>query len=167
MPQLDFATFPSQLFWLTVSFVALYLVMAYVGLPRLRGILSQRHERRERDLARVARLKDEAASIVASYERALGEARAKAQMTMREATRRCAVGISERQKKLEDDLAAECARAEAQIAETKHAALTNLRDVAVDVACALALKIRGAELDAARARAAVDAMLKERMEWSS
>ena len=45
-PPFDTQTFPSQLFWLAVTFVALYLIMARVALPRIRAISTRRSIRR-------------------------------------------------------------------------------------------------------------------------
>ena len=42
MPQLDPATFPTQLFWLAVVFVVLLILMARVGLPRVREVVETR-----------------------------------------------------------------------------------------------------------------------------
>ena len=35
MPQLDFATFPNQIFWLLVTLVVIYLILSRVVLPRV------------------------------------------------------------------------------------------------------------------------------------
>ena len=55
MPQLDLATFPPQLIWLAITFVALYLVMAYAGLPRMGGIIEKRRARIADDLDKAQR----------------------------------------------------------------------------------------------------------------
>ncbi len=47
MPQLDVETFPSQMFWLAVTFILLYLLMSRVGLPRLSAAIEARRQRRE------------------------------------------------------------------------------------------------------------------------
>ena len=61
MPQLDPYWILSQVFWLFLSFVALYVVMARAGLPRLGGVLLNRREQLEGDLqaAEAARLQSE------------------------------------------------------------------------------------------------------------
>ena len=50
MPQLDFHTFPTQIFWLVVSFVLLYLLMRVVALPRIEKIVEERRRRLDEDL---------------------------------------------------------------------------------------------------------------------
>src|SRR5258708_12924664 len=78
MPQLDIATYLPQLFWLAVTFIALYLVMAWVGLPRVGGVLLQRHSRIEGDLEKAAQMRAEAEPGIAPPARALAAARPEA-----------------------------------------------------------------------------------------
>jgi F-type H+-transporting ATPase subunit b len=162
MPQLDIATFAPQLIWLAIIFIALYLVMTRVGLPQVGGILAQRRQRLDGDLAKAAQMKDEAAAVIASYERALATARADAQAMVRETTERLNAEAAKRQHELAQALAAETARAESRIEAAKHEALAGLREVAIEVAQAASLKVAGVPLDRANAGAAVDAVLRER-----
>jgi F-type H+-transporting ATPase subunit b len=162
MPQLDVATFPSQLFWLAVCFIALYVVMAKFGLPRVGAILAERKGRIEGDLAKAAQMKEEAEAVIAAYQRALAEARANAQATVRETVETMNAAAAERQRALAQTLAAETAAAERRIAAAKTETLASLRDMAIEVARAASQRIAGAELDPARAGAAVDTVMRER-----
>ena len=162
MPQLDFKTFPSQLFWLGVIFVVLYLLMARVALPRLGALIAKRKTRIDADLESAAKMKAEADAVMAAYQRALADARNEAQATVKEAIDRFNAEASERQRAAGEKLAAETSAAEGRIAEAKAAALANLRGVAIDVARATARKLTGADVDDARAAAAVDRVMKER-----
>ena len=162
MPQLDLATFPTQLIWLAITFVVLYLLMAKLGLPRISGIISARRQRIDIDLEKAQQMKVEAEAVIAAYERALAEARQQAQITLKETTERLNAEAAERQRQTAERLATETAAAERRIAEAKNAALANIREVAVEVARAAAGKLIGAEIDGARAAAAVDAVMRER-----
>ncbi len=162
MPQLDVSTFPTQLFWLFVSFVVLYVLMAKLGLPRVGRIIAARRSRIDGDLEKAGQMKAEAEAVIAAYERALAEARTQAQQTLKETTERLNAEAAERQRQLAEKLVAETQAAERRIEEAKAAALANLRNVAVDVARAAAAKLTGSDVDAGRAAAAVDAVLRER-----
>jgi len=162
MPQLDLATFPPQLIWLAITFVLLYLVMAMAGLPRVGGIIAARRQRIEGDLDKAAQMKNEAEAVIAAYDKALAEARMQAQITLRETTEQLNAQSSERQRKIAEELARETTAAERRIEAAKREALASLRDVAIDVTRAAAQKLTGAELDAARAAAAVDAAMRGR-----
>jgi F-type H+-transporting ATPase subunit b len=162
MPQLDLATFPPQLIWLALSFIVLYVLMTTLGLPRVRSVIAQRRNRIEGDLEKAQRMKTEAEAVIAAYERALAEARAEAQRTLKETSDRLNAEAAQRQRQTVEKLAVATAAAEKRIAEAKAAALGGIREVAVEVARAAALRLGGAAVDAGRAAAAVDAVMRER-----
>ena len=162
MPQLDLATFPSQLFWLAITFIVLYLVMVAVGLPRVGGIIAKRRGQITGDLDKAQRMKTEAEAVITAYEKALNEARTKAQQALRETAERLAAEAAEQQRKLAESLNAETAKAERRIADAKASALKGVRDLAADVAHEAAAKLAGATVEASRVRDAVEAVLRER-----
>ena len=162
MPQLDVSSFPTQLVWLAITFIALYVLMAKVALPQVGAIVAARQGRIEGDLAQAERMKAEAETVIAAYERALAEARQQAQYTLKEATDRLNAEAAEQQRRVVERLAAETAQAEKRIAEAKSAALRGVREVALDVTMAAAAKLTGSKIDSGRAGAAIDAALRER-----
>ena len=162
MPQLDLATFPTQLVWLGITFIALYVVMASIGLPRVGGIIAARKARIDGDLDKAAQMKREAEAVIAAYDKALAEARMQAQITLRETSEQLNARAAERQRKIAEELAQETAAAERRIDAAKREAMSSLRDVAIDVTRAAAQKLTGAALDPAQAAAAVDQAMRER-----
>src|SRR6185437_17126527 len=104
MPQLDVATFPTQLIWLAISFIVLYLVMQAVGLPRLGDVIAARRARIDGDLEKAAQLKNETETVITAYEKALAEARMQAQITLRETTEQLNAQSAERQRKVVAEL---------------------------------------------------------------
>jgi F-type H+-transporting ATPase subunit b len=164
MPQLDVSTFPSQIFWLAVFFVVLYLLMARLALPKIEKIIEERRNRVDGDLDNAGQMKTEAEAVIAAYEKALLDARHQAQLTMKETSDRLGAIAAERQRQAGAVIAKHTAVAEQRIAAAKSAAMANLRAVAVEVARAAAAKLVGSEIDDARAATAVDAVLKERVQ---
>lgn len=162
MPQLDLATFPTQLIWLAITFLVLYVVMSTIGLPRVGGVIAARRGRIEGDLEKAAQMKNEAEAVIAAYEKALAEARMQAQITLRETTEQLNALSAERQRKVVEELAKETQIAERRIAEAKAQALGSLREIAIEATREAAQKLTGAALDAARAAGAVDTAMRER-----
>src|SRR5580658_2533304 len=70
--------FPSQLIWLAVSFVLLYVLMAKVALPRIAAIFAERSKRIGDDLKAAQGFKEQSDAAHAAYEKALADARARA-----------------------------------------------------------------------------------------
>ena len=86
MPQLDPTWFASQLFWLAITFVALYFVLSRFVLPPLQEIMGRRASTVEGDISQAQSLKVQAEHARVDYERALTDARTRAQALMNEAT---------------------------------------------------------------------------------
>ena len=156
MPQLKITDFTPQLVWLAIWFVVLYLLMATLGLPRIKAIIEARRHRREDDLARAAQLKSDAEAASVVYQRTLSEARARALATIKASTDRMAAEAAERQRALAAELAAQIAAAERRILESKEQALGEIRGIAVDVGRSVVEKLTGTAPDAARMTAAVE-----------
>ena len=78
LPQLDVQTYASQIFWLIISFIVLYFLVAKVAMPRISEVLEERQERIEDDLDKAETLKKEAYVVRVEYEKALMLARERA-----------------------------------------------------------------------------------------
>jgi len=155
MPQLDITTFAPQIFWLAVSFVVLYVLMSRLALPRIGAILAARSGQIEGDLDAARRLKAEAEAAVAAYEKALSDARSRAQAEIARTNAQIAAEQDRRRQELEASLSAQAADAEARIRATRDAALADLKTVAADVARAMASRLAGTDIGAEAAARAV------------
>ena len=159
-PPFQKETFASQLVWLAITFVALYLLISRVAVPRIGGIIDERAKRIEGDFAAAQRMKDESEAALAAYEKSLAEARNRAQAISAEIRDKLHAEAEERRKALEAKLNAQLAEAEKQIAATKASAMTNVRGIAVDAAPAIVERLIGTAPPAPAVAAAVDAALK-------
>jgi F-type H+-transporting ATPase subunit b len=161
MPQLDFATYASQLFWLAVTFIVLLLLMSKLGLPRVRSVIEARRKRIDDDLARAEDIKNQAEAAMAAYQRALADARAQAQATIRERTEHFAAEAAERQRQVAEALKKQTSEAELQINAAKDRAFADIGNVAVDVARSITEKLTGTAADEGKLAPAVDRVLAE------
>ena len=78
-PPFDSQTFPSQLLWLSVIFILLYVLMARLALPRIASIIEGRRKLVDDDLAEAQRFKEQSDAAIVAHEQALADARAHAQ----------------------------------------------------------------------------------------
>ena len=162
LPQLDVSTFPSQIFWLLVTFGLLYLLMARVVIPRIAEVLEERQERIADDLDAAERQKQEAEAIREEYEKALAGARSEAQAS----TKKVADEIAAANAKAEADagrkVAEQVQAAESRITAARAEALDNVRGVASEVAAAAVDKLIGVKTAAGDVDKAVAAAMEGR-----
>src|ERR1700675_1552731 len=78
-PPFDSSTFASQLVSLLIAFVALYLIVSRIALPRVGSVLDARQNAIEGDLAEAQKLKDASDGALKAYESELAAARSRAQ----------------------------------------------------------------------------------------
>ena len=159
-PPLQTETYASQLVWLAITLVALYLVISRIAVPRIGGIFEERAKRIAGDFADAQRSKEEAEAALAAYEKALADARNRAQAIGAEIRDKLHAEAEERRKALEAKLNAQLAEAEKSIAATKTAAMTNVRGIALDAAAAIVERLIGVAPPAPAVAAAVDEALK-------
>jgi F-type H+-transporting ATPase subunit b len=160
MPQLQIEWFPTQIFWLVVTFTLLYFALSRVALPRIAEVLNARESRIAADLERAQRLKTEAETVRAQYEKALSEARAKAQALLRETQEELAQVSSRREAEVGQRLAAETKAAEARIAKAKEDAIGGLRQVVTETTASAAERLAGGGFADKDVAAAVAAAMK-------
>jgi F-type H+-transporting ATPase subunit b len=143
-PPFNSETFASQLIWLVIAFVALYVLLSRVALPRVAAIFATRSGRIEGDLAAAKRLSAESQAAIESYEKALAEARTKAQAIAAATRADFAARAEETKKRLEAELTAKLAEAERKIEATKKSAMANVRGIAADAASEIVTRLLGA-----------------------
>ncbi len=142
-PPFQSQTYASQLVWLVIAFVLLYALMAKIALPRVTAIIESRQKRIAEDLADAEKLRQQSDQAVATYEKALADARARAQVIANETREKQQAEADARRKTLEDELNAKLATAEKTIADTKKAAMANVRSIAEDATRAIVERLLG------------------------
>jgi F-type H+-transporting ATPase subunit b len=135
--------FPSQLFWLAVSFVLLYVLMSRIALPRIGAIMADRSKRIGDDLAAAERLKEQSNAAHAAYEQSLADARGRAQSIASAMREKQGAESEAAQKQLEAKLHEKLAAAEQSIASTRSSAMGNVRSIAAETASAIVERLIG------------------------
>ena len=143
MPQLDPAYWPTQLFWLAITFIALYLVIWRIALPRIADVLEARQRKLDDDLKKATALKDEAQTILAEYERMRASAHASAHDVLQKAQDAMKAEGERQGHALAAKLNQQTDEAEARIAAAKDAALASLEGTVNEVVAAATEKLIG------------------------
>jgi F-type H+-transporting ATPase subunit b len=145
---------------LVIAFVALYLIVSKIALPRVGGVIDERQNTIEGDLSAAQKLKDESDGALKTYESELAAARSRAQAIGAETREKLNAASEAERKTLEERLALKLADAEKTIASTRDAAMSNVRGIATDAAAAIVQRLTGVAPDGASVGRAVDATLK-------
>ena len=159
LPQLDVTTFANQIFWLIITLLVLYWVVAKIALPRIGSVLSDRQGAMTGDLMAAEEFKLKAKEAEAAYDKALADARS-------EASKIVAANRAEIQKELDAaiahadaEIAARATESERRIGQIRASAVEDARTVARDVTEALVQNF-GGQADPALVNQVVDQRLK-------
>jgi F-type H+-transporting ATPase subunit b len=147
-PPFDSTKFASQLFWLAVTFGALYYALSKIAIPRVAEILETRSAKITSDLAAANAAKKAADDAGAHYDKSLADAKASAQKNVQDLRDKLHAETEAKRKALEADLNAKLTAAEEQISAMKTQAMTNVSSIAADAASAIVRQVTGREADA-------------------
>ncbi|QLF69546.1 F0F1 ATP synthase subunit B [Peteryoungia desertarenae] len=160
-PPFDTSTYASQLLWLVLTFGVFYMLMQKVIVPRVGGILEDRHDRIAQDLDEASRLKAEADAAIETYERELSAAKAKAGQIASVARDEAKAKADAERAAIEAELNQKVAAAEARIADIKAKAFAEVDTIAVDTVGTIVEQLIGAKATAADIKAAVSGTTKQ------
>lgn len=161
MPQFDPSVFSPQLFWLLVTFIALYWLVSKVAVPRVGEVLEQRARVIQEDLDRAVQLKAETDAAAAAYEKAMADARHQAQDHMQAMQADLKAVAEKRTADISAQIGKQVSDAEARIGAAKQSALDAMKGIAADTARDVVAKLTSITPDAGAVDTAVAAALKE------
>ena len=161
MPQLDFTTFPNQIFWLVIALVAIYFILSRIALPRIAAVLAERQGTLTNDLAAAEEFKQRAVEAEAAYNKALADARAEANKIADETRAAIQADLDKAIAAADAEISAKAAQSEGRIGEIKAGALRSIEEVARDVAGDIVSAVApGQKVDDKALAAAVAARVK-------
>jgi len=149
-------------FVVTLGFIGFILVLFYFKVPGMLGkMLDQRAEGIKNELDEARSLRDEAQSILASYERKQKEVQEQAARIVEGAKAEAEAAAEQAKADLANSVARRMAAAEDQIASAQAAAEKDVRDAAVNVAISAARDVIAAQLTATAANKLIDAAISD------
>lgn len=158
LPQFDPSSYPSQIFWLTVSFAILYIFFSSKTLPDISSVLENRREHIESDMDTAERLKEEAKETQESYETALNESRAKAAAARMQASDKIKAKTETEMQALREKSEQEIAALETRLTKTRQDAMDDMDSIAAEIASIAAEKIVGIKTDIDKAKSLVQSL---------
>ena len=162
LPQLDIATFPSQLIWLAITFAALFILMSRISLPQISQVLEERQHKIDENLKKAVSFKEEAEIAAETYTKAQAEVREEAYAIIIETHNRITDDMAMKQAELAEELEAEIKAAEEGIIDAKGIAMAVIADLATEVALNTTEKISGEALNKKDINKVITNILEER-----
>ncbi len=143
MPQLDTTTFPSQLFWLGICFLALYLILSFIAVPKITHVIEAREETITAQINKASTYREQAEELLADYEKTLAQARETAHQRARSIASSVAGEIGNKQKDFSDKLKNRRHLAEQDLYRSRLEANKEIKSIAIEVASAVLTKLTG------------------------
>jgi len=156
-PPFKTETFPSQIFWLAVTFAFLFVVMWRIVVPRVGGTIEARKARKEGDLAMAEKHRQDAEAASSAYEQALSAARARAHGMAEDNRKKLMAEVDKAKADADAQAQAELAKAEARIASVREQSKTHVANAARDAAVAIVARLTGDSVSPSEAEAAIAA----------
>ena len=156
LPQFNPEFFSSQLFWLVLTFGALYFVLSKLVVPSVGTMIEERRNRIQRDLAEAQRMRAETDAALKGYEKSLADARSRAQGMAKDTRDKLAADVERERHAGDQQMAAKLAETEKRITENKNRALASVNVIAGETAGAIVAKLLGREVPVAEITAALN-----------
>ena len=154
-PPFDQTTFPSQIFWLVITFAFLFVVMWRVAGPRINGVITTRRDKINGDIAVAQKYRGNAEAASAAYQTALAGARARANTLAEENRKHVADEIDKAKADADAKAHAATAEAESRIQAMRVQARASVTEAAQDAAINIVARLTGDTVSADDAAAAI------------
>ena len=161
LPQLNVATYSSQIFWLIVSFILLYVLMSKMALPKVSEVLELRESEINGNLERADKFQKEIDEVKAGYEQALAKAHADADDVVKKIETATIAKVADKQNEFGETARDRLAKSEANITEAKNEALKSLEEIAADITKDALKKLANISIKKEDAAKAVKNTMKE------
>ena len=133
LPQLDLTTWPTQLFWLVVTFAIMYLLMSVMVTPRIRSVLEDRQQRITNDLEKARDADTKVTEMRLSYEASLEAARTEAAAKARDALSEAKATADAAEAEMATKLNQKLKSAETKLMKMRDDAMASIDEVAAEI----------------------------------
>ena len=133
LPQLDFNTYPSLVFWTVVSLIIGYILMKYLVTPNIKSILNNRETNIQNDLVKAKTSSQETEKIKQNIINSQKELKSRSQLIVNQALSETKESIEKKETDINLKLSEKIVKAEQQIMETKKLVIKEVIDNAEEL----------------------------------
>ncbi|WP_435165598.1 F0F1 ATP synthase subunit B family protein [Candidatus Pelagibacter bacterium nBUS_28] len=156
MPQLNPEFWISQIFWLTLTFGILYIVLSKLILPKISGNLESRKSQILENIEAAEKQRQNSEEKVKEYEEIVSRSKMEAKNIFNQAREKALKDISAKKDVLDKQIDDEIGKAEQEIIELQKSAPDKINKIAIETSSELIQKLIGAEVNNSSISAIVD-----------
>ena len=161
MPQLDPEFWVSQIFWLTITFGTLFLVLSKFILPRISKNLEQRRLQILENIETAEKQRELSEKNLKEIDEIILKSKNKAKEVMLAAREKIVSEITKKKTKLDEDLSSEIQKVEKEIIELKLSSPKKINSIATNITNEVIKKLLGTDLNESSVSALVQEELKK------
>ena len=147
LPQLDFSTYPSLMFWSIISLTIGYFLMKYLVTPNIKSILNSRETNIQNDLVKAKTSSQEAEKIKQDILKSQYDIKSKSQKIISEAILESKQSIEKKEKETSEKLELQVAEAEKNILYTQNTVINEVIDNAEEITASVVKKLTNIKYD--------------------
>ena len=160
MPQLNPEFWVSQIFWLTLTFGVLYVILSKLILPKISANLESRKSQISDNIEAAAKSREESEAKLKEFEEIISKSKNEAKNIYNQAREKVLKDIKAKSEVLDKQIDDEIKKAEDEINHLKKEAPTKINKIAIETASELTQKLIGAEVNNSSITAIVDDLSK-------
>ena len=161
MPQLNPEFWISQIFWLTITFGILYIVLSKLILPKISANLELRKSQIQENIEAAEKQRENSESKLKEYENIILKSKLEAKNIFKDAREKVLKDINSKKEVLDKQIDDEIKKAEQEIEQLKKGAPEKINKIAIETSSELVKKLIGAELNNSSISAIVDDLSKK------
>ena len=156
MPQLNPEFWISQIFWLTLTFGILYLVLSKLILPKISANLESRKSQISENIEAAEKQREDSETKLKEYEEIITKNRLDAKTIFHQAREKVLKDINAKREVLDKQIDEEIVKAEEEIKTLRESAPDKINKIAIETSFELVQKLIGAEVNNSSISAIVD-----------
>ena len=161
MPQLNPEFWISQIFWLTLTFGILYVVLSKLILPKISANLELRKSQIQENIEAAEKQRENSESKLKEYDEIILKSKLKAKDIFKEAREKVQKDINYKRETLDKQIDEEIKKAEQEISVLKKSAPAKINKIAIETSSELVKKLLGADINNSSISAIVDDLSKK------
>ena len=162
MPQLDPEFWISQIFWLTLFFGILYIILSKIILPKISSNLESRKSQILENIEAAEKQRKEADQKIKEYDEIVLKGKKEAKEYINQLKKNVLKEVNLKKENLNNQLDDEIQKAESEIKDLKDKAPEKINKIAIDISSELIQKLIGTEINNSSISAIVDELSKKK-----